>query len=464
MNSGAYVYTVTGTAPCPDETATVTVTINTPPDAGTDGSITLCSSDAAASLFAQLGGTPDAGGTWSGPSTVTGGLINPATMSAGAYVYTVTGTAPCPVETATVNVTINTPPDPGTDGAITLCTSDAAASLFAQLGGTPDAGGTWSGPSAVTGGMIDPASMSAGAYVYTVTGTAPCPDETATITVTINTPPDAGTDGSITLCSSDAAASLFAQLGGTPDAGGTWSGPSTVTGGLINPASMSAGAYVYTVTGTAPCPVETATVNVTINTPPDPGTDGTITLCTSDAAASLFAQLGGTPDAGGTWSGPSAVTGGMIDPATMNSGAYVYTVTGTAPCPDETATVTVTINTPPDAGTDGSITLCSSDAAASLFAQLGGTPDAGGTWSGAEHGDGRPDQPRHHERWGLRLHRYRNGTCPVETATVNVTINTPPDPGTDGAIRSALPMRRLRFSHSLAEHRTQAAHGAGPAR
>ncbi|MBK7287530.1 MAG: hypothetical protein IPI95_10730 [Flavobacteriales bacterium] len=82
----------------------------------------------------------------------------------------------------------------------------------------------------------------------------------------------------ITLCSTDAAASLFAQLGGTPDAGGTWSGPSTVTGGLINPASMSAGAYVYTVTGTAPCPVETATVNVTINTPPDPGTDGTIAM------------------------------------------------------------------------------------------------------------------------------------------------------------------------------------------
>ncbi|HQV39014.1 MAG TPA: PKD domain-containing protein, partial [Flavobacteriales bacterium] len=373
---GIYTYSVTGAGACGSSTSTstVTVTINTPPDAGTDGSITLCSSDAAASLFAQLGGTPDAGGTWSGPSTVTGGLINPATMSAGAYVYTVTGTAPCPVETATVNVTINTPPDPGTDGAITLCTSDAAASLFNALGGTPDAGGTWSGPSAVTGGMIDPATMNSGAYVYTVTGTAPCPDETATVTVTINTPPDAGTDGSITLCSSDAAASLFAQLGGTPDAGGTWSGPSTVTGGLINPATMSAGAYVYTVTGTAPCPVETATVNVTINTPPDPGTDGAITLCTSDAAASLFNALGGTPDAGGTWSGPSAVTGGMIDPATMNSGAYVYTVTGTAPCPDETATVTVTINTPPDAGTDGSITLCSSDAAASLFAQLGGTP------------------------------------------------------------------------------------------
>ncbi|MBK7111597.1 MAG: gliding motility-associated C-terminal domain-containing protein [Flavobacteriales bacterium] len=434
MSAGAYVYTVAGTAPCPDETATVTVTINTPPDAGSDGSITLCSTDAAASLFAQLGGTPDAGGTWSGPSAVVGGMIDPATMSAGAYVYTVAGTAPCPDETATVTVTINTPPDAGSDGSITLCSTDAAASLFAQLGGTPDAGGTWSGPSAVVGGTIDPATMSAGAYVYTVAGTAPCPDETATVTVTINTPPDAGSDGSITLCSTDAAASLFAQLGGTPDAGGTWSGPSAVVGGMIDPATMSAGAYVYTVAGTAPCPDETATVTVTINTPPDAGSDGNITLCSTDAAASLFAQLGGTPDAGGTWSGPSAVIGGMIDPATMSAGAYVYTVAGTAPCPDETATVTVTINTPPDAGSDGSITLCSTDAAASLFAQLGGAPDAGGTWSGPSAVIGGMIDPATMSAGAYVYTVAGTAPCPDETATVTVTINTPPDPGTDSAI------------------------------
>ncbi|MBK9626930.1 MAG: hypothetical protein IPO56_04245 [Flavobacteriales bacterium] len=434
MSAGAYVYTVAGTAPCPDETATVTVTINTPPDAGSDGSITLCSTDAAASLFAQLGGTPDAGGTWSGPSAVVGGMIDPATMSAGAYVYTVAGTAPCPDETATVTVTINTPPDAGSDGSITLCSTDAAASLFAQLGGTPDAGGTWSGPSAVVGGTIDPATISASTYVYTVAGTAPCPDETATVTVTINTPPDAGSDGSITLCSTDAAASLFAQLGGTPDAGGTWSGPSAVVGGMIDPATMSAGAYVYTVAGTAPCPDETATVTVTINTPPDAGSDGNITLCSTDAAASLFAQLGGTPDAGGTWSGPSAVIGGMIDPATMSAGAYVYTVAGTAPCPDETATVTVTINTPPDAGSDGNITLCSTDAAASLFALLGGTPDAGGTWSGPSAVVGGMIDPATMSAGAYVYTVAGTAPCPDETATVTVTINTPPDPGTDSAI------------------------------
>ncbi|MBK8339141.1 MAG: hypothetical protein IPK99_03625 [Flavobacteriales bacterium] len=101
-------------------------------------------------------------------------------------------------------MTTNTPPDPGVDGAITLCSTDAAVSLFPQLGGTPDAGGTWSGPSPVVGGMFDPAGMTAGVYTYTITGTAPCPDANATVTTT-NTPPDPGVDGALTVCSTDGA-------------------------------------------------------------------------------------------------------------------------------------------------------------------------------------------------------------------------------------------------------------------
>ncbi|MBL7952808.1 MAG: gliding motility-associated C-terminal domain-containing protein [Flavobacteriales bacterium] len=430
----AYTYTVNGTAPCPSASAVITVSVSIPVDAGTDAVMLLCSSDAPASLFAQLGGTPDAGGTWTGPSAVVGGMIDPATMSAGVYTYTVAGTAPCPDESATVTVTINTPPEPGTNGAITLCSSDAPASLFAQLGGTPDAGGTWTGPSAVVGGLIDPATMSAGIYTYTVAGTAPCPDQNATVTVTINTPPEPGTNGAITLCSSDAPASLFAQLGGTPDAGGTWTGPSAVVGGLIDPATMSAGIYTYTVAGTAPCPDENATVTVTINTPPEPGTNGAITLCSSDAPASLFAQLGGTPDAGGTWTGPSAVVGGLIDPATMSAGVYTYTVAGTAPCPDESATVTVMINTPPDAGDDAALALCATSPALSLFDALGGTPNLGGTWDGPS-----PVIANMFDPATMNVGEYTymvQGALPCisATATVAVSVVTNPDAGTPGAI------------------------------
>ncbi|MEZ4739454.1 MAG: hypothetical protein R2818_08885 [Flavobacteriales bacterium] len=92
------------------------------------------------------------------------------------------------------------------------------------------------GLSAVVGGTIDPATMTAGVYTYTVTGTAPCPDATAEVTVTINTPPDPGTDATITLCSSDAAASLFCTASVEARMrGGTWSGPSLVVGARSTP-------------------------------------------------------------------------------------------------------------------------------------------------------------------------------------------------------------------------------------
>ncbi|MFZ5553052.1 MAG: PKD domain-containing protein, partial [Bacteroidota bacterium] len=372
----------------------VTININTPPNAGTNGSITLCSNSAPVNLFSSLGGTPSAGGTWSGPSALGGGSLgtyNPATAAPGVYTYTVTGVAPCANATATVTVTENAAPNAGTNGTITLCSNSAPVNLFSSLGGTPAAGGIWSGPSALGGGSLgtyNPATAAPGVYTYTVTGVAPCANATATVTVTENAAPNAGTNGSITLCSNSAPVNLFSSLGGTPAAGGTWSGPSALGGGSLgtyDPATATAGVYTYTVTGVAPCANATATVTVTENAAPNAGTNGSITLCSNSAPVNLFSSLGGTPAAGGTWSGPSALGGGSLgtyDPATATPGVYTYTVTGVAPCANATATVTVTENAAPNAGTNGSITLCSNSAPVNLFSSLGGTPAAGGTWSG----------------------------------------------------------------------------------
>src|SRR5690606_41859675 len=118
------------------------------------------------------------------------------------------------------------------------------------------------------------------------------------------------------------------SLVGSPLAGGTW----TDGGGASSPAPFSSdpgtpGAYTYTVAGVVPCPSESATVTVAVNTPPVPGTDGSIALCSSDAAANLFSSLGGTPQAGGTWTDAGgAASSGTFDPASGTPGAYTYTV------------------------------------------------------------------------------------------------------------------------------------------
>jgi hypothetical protein len=258
---------------------------------------------------------------------VVGGMIDPATMNAGIYTYTVNGTAPCPNASATVTVAINAPPVPGTNGSITLCSSSAPASLLAQLGGSPQAGGTWSGPSPVVGGMIDPATMNAGVYTYTVNGTAPCPNASATVTVAINAMPNAGINGGLTLCSSSGSTPLINGLNGTPNTGGTWTGPGgTSSNGSFTPGIDPPGIYTYSVSGVAPCPSVSAAVNVSVVTNPNAGLPGSLTLCASSAPSLLINALGGTPDAGGAWSGPSPVVGGQFNPATMSAGVYTYTI------------------------------------------------------------------------------------------------------------------------------------------
>ncbi|MBK7086484.1 MAG: hypothetical protein IPH53_18275 [Flavobacteriales bacterium] len=340
--------------------------------------------------------------------------------------------------TATITVTENAATDAGTNSTLDLCSNGASSSLFAQLGGTPQAGGAWSGPSAVAGGNYDPGTMTPGVYTYTVTGVAPCVDATATVTVTENAATDAGTNGTLDLCSNGASSSLFAQLGGTPQAGGAWSGPSAVVAGNYDPGTMTPGVYTYAVTGVAPCVDATATVTVTENAAADAGTNSTLDLCSNGASSSLFAQLGGTPQAGGAWSGPSAVVGGNYDPATMTPGVYTYTVTGVAPCVNATATVRP-------------------DAARTLPTAAGprGVPLSPTRWYTKP---GRADQ-----RGGAPPGRRRACTphgCPRDaSATITVTENTAPDAGSMARSRFAIKVPRSVSWLNWAVRRMRAALG-----
>ncbi len=188
------------------------------------------------------------------------GVFDPTKDAAGSYTYTVT--TDCGEISATVEVTINLEADPGIDGNLTLCAYGAPEDIFIGLGGTPETGGTWSPALASGTGIFDPAQDTAGTYTYTVAGTAPCGNASATVIVSIDTAPQAGSDGQLTLCSNDIPQDLFEVLGGTPDAGGTWS-PALASGsGIFDPAQDNGGAYTYTVSNA--CGSDTAIVTIDI--------------------------------------------------------------------------------------------------------------------------------------------------------------------------------------------------------
>ena len=255
--------------------ASATVTVTAPPNAGSNGPASVCETGTPINLFASLGGTPAATGTWSG--SLTGGNLgtyNPATFSPGTFTYTVTA-AGCADAFANIIVTEVTVPDAGTiSGSAALC--EAGTAILASDG---DASGVWT--SSNTSVVIVDASGNVSALVsgtavisYTVTASAPCAvDAIATFNIAISSPPNAGIDGDLLICSdvTVTATSLFTELGGTPDLGGTWS-----------PQPSGSGVYTYTIVAVAPCPnPSSAIVTVTeeicdiiIPTAFTPGEDG----------------------------------------------------------------------------------------------------------------------------------------------------------------------------------------------
>ena len=144
--------------------------------------------------------------------------------------------------------------------------------------------------------------------------------------------------------------------------------------GSVTYSGLAVGTYdVWVRWGNDECPVDLGTVTLTDTTVlPDAGSNGTLQICEGETvtAAELFTSLGGSPDAGGTWS-----------PALAGAGTYTYTVSGGV-CPDATADVVVTEQTAPDAGSNGTLQICEGETvtAAELFTSLGGSPDAGGSW------------------------------------------------------------------------------------
>lgn len=229
----------------------------------------------------------------------------------------------------------------GNDASVSICSNNEPILLIQALGSDPCPGGTWTTPDGnAFSGVFNPATDAAGVYTYTVL--VPFnPPSSATLNIHVVSAPNAGTSTSLTLCATGSIVDLTAALGTTTDPSGTWMHEGVPSIGQFNPATMDPGVYTYTVAGTPPCANAMASVMIVVNDPPNAGTDGEITACLGGPVVSLFAGLNGSPDPGGSWSGPGEVGDGVFNPDTMEAGDYVYTVMATPPCLSNSAVVIV---------------------------------------------------------------------------------------------------------------------------
>ncbi|MEO2052713.1 MAG: hypothetical protein ABGX00_13195, partial [Allomuricauda sp.] len=331
-------------------------------------------------------------------------------LSAGDIITTTTtlyvfspGSGSCPDAQNPFTVTVTDQPDAGSDAPIAICAGNGASTdLFAALGGA-DNGGTWNDDDASGADLTDPAdvdlsALPAGSYAftYTIPASGGCLQDQATITVTVTPAPvvDAGSDqevcqgavhdmaSSSTLPSASGTGALLWQTAGD----GSFSDTSVLlpvyTPGINDIAN---GSVVLTLrgAGNGPCGPVNDSMTLTITPAPLADAPADVTACDSYILPALAnGNYFDAPNGGG-----NALSAGDI--ITTTTTLYVFSP-GSGSCPDAQNPFTVTVTDQPDAGTDGALTICEGTIVteAQLFAQLGGTPDAGGSWSPAPAGAG----------------------------------------------------------------------------
>ena len=388
--SDVFTYTLNGISPCPNDFSTVTVTNNALPDPGQNASHTVCQNDPAFNMENFLGGTPQTGGSWVDASgnSVSNGMFDPSTMSAGVYTYTVTGLSPCPNRSANLNVTVDALPTAAISTTTpTICDGNSATLNFTFTGTAPfdvtyndgvNPSITTTINSTTGTATLNPTSTTVYTLVSVLDANGCSSAVSGSVTITVTPGPNAGTPGSRSTCESSPAFDLFLELGGTADVGGSWTESGNSVSNMFNPSTYGAGVFTLTYTITSPpCLPVSEDVTVTVNPLVSAGTNGSNIVCENDSNFNLFNFLNGSPDVGGSWVDASgnSVSNGMFDPSTMSAGVYTYTVTGLSPCPNRSANLNVTVDALPTAAISTTTpTICDGNSATLNFTFTGTAP------------------------------------------------------------------------------------------
>lgn len=397
-----FTYTLAAVGACPEKKSVATVIVEPKPNAGTDGVFSACATSQTIDLFSKLNGSPNTGGTWANVSGAPGysptGTFNPATATAGTYVfeYTVSGTTGiCTPAKAKVTVNVEAKPKAGTPSNTSIC-NGSTINLNTLLAGA-DGGGTWTdlnNSGGLSGSVFTSTTVGLYRFKYSTLSGTVCPPSEATVSVTVERKPNPGISRSTSICEDGGLLNLFNELGGNPEPGGTWTNVNASSGFIapnsFDPAGLGGSTFKfdYEVPGTGVCPAQKATVTVSVLNEPNSGTAIPKTICYG-TIFDLYDALNGY-DAGGTWR-QVAISGGFENGNFLNTNRislgnlprtydFVYKLQAQG-CEIKETTISITVNKPANAGRDTTRIFCQVFGEVTLVDYLAGTPDLGGNWT-----------------------------------------------------------------------------------
>ncbi|MCS6904339.1 MAG: fibronectin type III domain-containing protein [Bacteroidia bacterium] len=385
--------------------------------------------------------------TWQGPDGfaqvgTSATVNNVTTLKAG--VYSVTASLPgCANKTSTITISVNKPPvapNPTNNGP--LC-----AGQQLQLNATPSPGASysWAGPGSPSfsggGTIINPTVANittSNAGVYTITVTVPgCVPVTGTTTVVVNTPPNPPSF----VTNSPTCVGQTLSLGITNPSNNatyTWSGPNGFTSTVQNPTLTNittAAAGIYSVTiSVPPCSAITGTVGpIVVNIPPPtPIVNNVLPICTGGVLTLSVSNV--ASGVAYNWSGPglSQSASTVTTQAPTAPGTYTYSVTASVSgCSPATTTTNVVVNAPiTSIAVSPAQVVCTGS---NLNLTASPTPllnNVSYQWSGPAGYSSTQQNPTIANVNTLRSGVYTlvasTPGCSTISATVNVTVNTPP--------------------------------------
>lgn len=365
-------YTV-GSGAC-QTTLSQSIVIDQLPDATWTAPAAMCTGSAILDLNTTLGGTSTTGGTWSGTG-VTNPNFDPAGLSGPqAVTYTVT-TGSC-TASSTQNITINPTTTATWTNPGSICVAAGTQNLNPLVvsgGGTT--GGTWSGPG-VTSPNFDPAGMAGTSISLTYTvGLGACQSVLSQVVV-IDPIANASWTTPGAVCVNSSVLDLNTTLTTAATLGGTWSGTGITASPNFDPTGLSGPQAITYSVGTGAC-AATSTQNINVLPVVSAAWTSFGTVCENSGIINLNTTV--TGNAGGVWSGSTAISGNIFDPTGLGSQTIniVYTV-GTAPCQD-VLSQPITITSPPSSTWTNPGTQCQGNAALDLNNTVTGL--AGGTWT-----------------------------------------------------------------------------------